>query len=267
MNVWISTPAGGGLVSDARIDISDHAFTVGDAVYETLRTDDGRPMWLSEHLLRLRASLSIMQLVGPSDAEIEAAITAVTEETGSGRLRITVSSGSGAAGLARSDGWSLVATWQPLPVFKSSIRLATSSIRRNQHSLLVHAKVTSLAESALALHQANSANADEALLLNLDGDIAECSGSNFFLVIAGRALTPPLSAGVLPGTVRNWLVHKGHVEQQSLTLADLQSADEAFVTSATRLLTPVAQIDQLTFNSRGPISSKLRELLFAEVGK
>jgi branched-chain amino acid aminotransferase len=139
------------------------------------------------------------------------------------------------------------------------------SVRRNHpHALNPGIKSNNLLNNALAMQEALRRGADEALMLNQAGAIAECSQSNVFLVRGGAVLTPPATAGLLPGITREFVLEliaelglPGG--EQELWPADLETADEAFITGTTRQVTPVTSIDGRPVGSGrpGPISTRL----------
>lgn len=263
MICWKSEPNGGGLVEAAAgIDVRDHGFTVGDAVHTTTRTVDGKPERLAAQLERLAVSAELLRIAMPPTAEIQSAIATVcaaADRTVLGRLRITVTAGAGGPGLVRSGGWTLLVTWQPLTMFASTATLTTVDVPVNEFSPLTRAKTAAMAEHALALSIARAAGADEAVRLNTRGDLCECAAANLFLVIEGVATTPDLDSGALPGTTRAELLRRfpGLTAERRLTLADAASATEVFITSATRIITPVAEWDGRKFAAPGGITSQL----------
>ena len=133
----------------------------------------------------------------------------------------------------------------PARTFTDGIRVALVSIRRNHpHALNPAIKSNNLLNNALAMQEAYRPGAEEALMQNQAGELVKCSQSNFFLVRDGRALTPPLDAGLLPGITREFLLElmrdAGVAGGRAPTHArGSWSADEAFITGTTRELTPV----------------------------
>lgn len=253
----------GRLVTGAVLDVDDHGFTVGDGIYETIRTVNAVPQLLERHLARMAGGAQAVGLPHPGKQAIEHAIgtlSALPELADTvGRLRLTLTSGHGPAGLARGSGWTLAATWNRVAPAASALRLITSSIRRNQQSPLCAVKSTSAAELVWAAGEAAAVAADEALLLNLAGEIAEGARCSVFLVIDGKAFTPPLSAGALPGVVRGWLLETQSdlVAERTLTPADLAEASEVFITSAVRGVHPVSAVDQHRYPECGGVTAEL----------
>ena len=133
--------------------------------------------------------------------------------------------------------------------FTEGIRLALVSLRRNHPDALNPViKSNNLLNNALAMQEAYRRGADEALMLNQAGEIAECSQSNVFLVLDGAIVTPPLSAGLLPGVTREFVLDLARetgvqAHETRLTPADLERAAEVFITGTTREVTPVRAID------------------------
>jgi branched-chain amino acid aminotransferase len=127
-------------------------------------------------------------------------------------------------------------------------------------------KSNNLLNNALAMQEAHRRGGEEGLMCNYRGELSECSQANFFMVRGGAALTPKSEAGLLEGITREYLFQVGQdvgVEVRAATLhpADLETADEAFITSTTRELSPVVQIDDRTIGSGkpGPVTRTLLE--------
>jgi branched-chain amino acid aminotransferase len=157
----------------------------------------------------------------------------------------------------------------PEHTFTDGIRLSLVSIRRNHpRALNPMIKSNNLMNNALAMQEALRAGADEALMQNQDDELVECSQSNIFLVTRGEALTPPLSAGLLPGITREFVLEMATemgitAKEARLTPEDLRTADEAFITGTTREVTPVTRIDNFTIGlgtgsgKPGPVTTRL----------
>ena len=121
-------------------------------------------------------------------------------------------------------------------------------------------KTVSLAESVTALAEARAAGADEALVLNTRGDLCEATTANVFLVHDGVAATPPVEAGCLAGITREHVLQLGAVERP-LSPADVESAEEAFLTSSTREVQPLVAVDGRPVGDGrpGPVTARLAE--------
>jgi branched-chain amino acid aminotransferase len=249
----------GGLVEEAqaRVGVLDHGFTVGDGVFETLRTVvvpsvGVVPFAMDRHLARLGASASGMGIPAPDPGLVADALLAVCEANpelvDGGRLRVTYTSGTGPLGSDRSGGGSTltVAASRAVP-WPGSTVLALSPWPRNESSPLVGLKSTSYAENVLALARARSVGAGEALLANLAGNLCEGTGSNVFVVEEERVVTPPLSSGCLAGITRGlvleWCADAGlDLVEADRPMAAVPAAVEVFITSSTRDVHPVSAI-------------------------
>jgi branched-chain amino acid aminotransferase len=238
----------------ARVTVVDHGFTVGDGVFETMRTvndpDVGVvPFALDRHLVRLSRSAQGMGLPAVDTEEVREALLAVCaanpELADGGRLRVTLTSGAGPLGSDRSAGASsLVVAASAATSWPPATTLALSPWPRNERGPLTGIKSTSYAENVMALARAKAAGAGEALLANLAGHVCEGTGSNVFVVLGSAITTPPLSTGCLAGITRalviEWCADAGlEVEQRTLTVEELTGASEIFITSSTRDVHPV----------------------------
>jgi branched-chain amino acid aminotransferase len=256
----------------ATVPVFDHGFLYGEGIYETLRTYAREPFLFARHMARLRRSAAFMALDVPySDdgmlghvRETMAAHDA-TEFLDEAYIRILLTRGIGelSYNLSATPTPTLVIivkpyTPPPARTFVDGIRLALVGVRRNHPDALnPEMKSNNLLNNALAMQEAYRSCADEALMLNHAGELAECSQSNFFLVRQGVVLTPPLSAGLLPGVTREFVLQlcgeRGVPAREAvLTAADLDTADEAFITGTTREVTPVVSVDGRPVGSGRP---------------
>jgi branched-chain amino acid aminotransferase len=246
--------------SEAVVPVFDHGFLYGDGIYETLRTYHREPFLFDRHLRRLRASAALVSLPVPlSDADLLSRVRAtMAADPTPGELYIRMLWTRGVGELSYSlDACpvpTLVIIVKPLVAaperaFTEGIRLALVSVRRNHPDALNPLiKSNNLLNNALAMQEANRRGADEALMENQAGELAECSQSNIFLVRGGTVLTPPLAAGLLPGVTREFVLEMAAdlgvpAREERLLPADLDQADEVFITGTTREITPVAAID------------------------
>jgi branched-chain amino acid aminotransferase len=261
--IWVNGRLVG--ADQATLSVLDHGFTVGDGVFETLkvvierpsggeRTDgDGRAraFALRRHLRRLRRSAAGLGLaVEGTDDELRAAVAAVLDASAAatwadgGRLRVTVTGGVSPLGSGRGDApASVVVAAGPARPVDPTIAVATVPWRRNEHSPLAGLKCTSYAENVVALRDARARGAGEAVLANTAGHLCEGTGTNVFVGRGGRLVTPPLSSGCLAGVTRDLLLELVDVVEEDLPLSALAEADEAFLTSSTRGVHPVAAVD------------------------
>jgi branched-chain amino acid aminotransferase len=262
--------------AEAVVPVYDHGFLYGEGIYETLRTYGRAPFLFGPHMARLRQSARMMALDVPfTDDDLERRVReTMAAEGGEGELYIRMLLTRGVGELSYDPKVcptpTLVIIVKPLVphderTFRDGIRLALVSLRRNHPDALNPAiKSNNLLNNALAMQEAYRRGADEALMLNQAGEIAECSQSNVFLVIDGTAVTPPVSAGLLPGVTRQYVLDLARAtgipaEETRLLPSDLDRAQEVFITGTTREVTPVGAIDDRPIgNGRpGPISLRL----------
>lgn len=263
---------------EAVVPVFDHGFLYGEGVYETLRTYRRHPYLFDRHMARLRRSAAMIALDVPgTDAAMLEAVHAAAAHVPEGELyvRILVTRGVGELTyrLDATPAPTVVIIVKPLPGFPATnytrgIRLATVAVRRNHPTTLdPMIKSNNLMNTALAMQQAYRAGADEALIENLDGHVSECSQCNVFAVRGGAILTPPLADGLLPGITRQVVLDVAQaasidVREAVLRVADVATADEVFVTSTTREITPVASLDGRPIGAAtpGPITRRVMSL-------
>lgn len=247
MNVWIN----GALVSDPTVSAFDHGFTVGDGVFETMKTIHGQPFALTRHLRRLVHSATGLLMAPPDLDAIRAGIHAVMDpRIATGRLRITVSTGIGPSGYSRDPQapptvviWHTEASAGPIEA-----KVVTVPWPRNERSPVVGLKTTSYAENVLAAARAHQAGADEAIFANTEGDLCEGTGSNLIVRLhtahGKRWCTPPLTSGALPGITRELALEWfNQIEEREIAMHELHDVDAILLASSTRDLQPVATLD------------------------
>ncbi len=246
MAVWLD----GHLVppAEAQISVLDHGVTVGDGVFETMKVIDGQAFALDRHLRRLRRSADLLALEVPlGDDGLRRAVLAVCDAAGpaAGRVRITLTGGPGPLGSERGPGRpTLLLVCGPSSPWPATTTVATVPWTRNERGALTGVKSTSYAENVRALAVAHAAGASEAILANTVGQLCEGTGSNVFVARDGELLTPSLATGCLAGITRELVLETGHGrEVDDLTLTDLATADEAFLTSSTRDVHPISAVD------------------------
>jgi branched-chain amino acid aminotransferase len=255
--------------ANATVPVFDHGFLYGEGVYETLRTYDREPFLFDRHMARLRQSAALMSLDVPySDGDLAGDVRqtmAAHPALDEAYIRILLTRGVGELTYnpAACPTPTLVIIVKPFPVpaertFTEGIKLAMVSVRRNHPDALnPRIKSNNLLNNALAMQEALRTGADEALMQNHAGEIVECSQSNFFVVRNGRVETPPLSAGLLPGVTRQFVLELAGelgvpAGEASVRPSDLQDVDEAFITGTTREVTPVVAIDDQAVGTGRP---------------
>lgn len=262
----------------AVVPVYDHGFVYGEGVYETLRTYNKVPFLYDRHVRRLRQSARHLDLAVPFDDRallgwIHETMAAAGEMEDS-YIRILLTRGVGELSydVRATPTPSLVIIVKPHEeppprVASDGITICLVDILRNHpRSVNPLIKSNNLLNNALAMQAAYRRGGEEALMCNYRGELSECSQSNFFLVRGGAALTPKSSAGLLEGVTRAFLFEVGQevgveVRDETLYPNDLEGADEAFITSTTRELSPVTRIDDRPIGSGrpGPVTIRLLE--------
>ena len=253
--VWI-----GGEVLDAQlatVAATDHGLLLGDGCFETIAVHDRRPRMLGRHLRRLDTALRRLAISGtPSEDELRGAIDALIDARGTdeARIRVTITAGPGESPRHRGPSPLCIVSIGALAAPPASARLTLTHWVRNERSPLMGIKSTSWSENAIILRQATGAGYDNALLADSTGRLSECTTASIFLVIDGAVLTPPLDTGCLPGISREVLLEAGATTEADLRPADLDRADEVFITSAVSGVVPVSAVDHRVFPVDGPLT-------------
>lgn len=272
-NLWVFID--GKLVKgdEARVSVWDHGLLYGDGIYEGIRAYDGRIFKLDEHLDRLYDSARAIQIEIPLNwEELRAAILATlrANELRNAHIRPVITRGPGKPGLdpRRSAHPTVIilASEAPPMLGEKPVRLMTAAIRRKA-PLSVDGRVKSLnyLDNILAKLQANAFGADDALLLDPSGFVSEATAQNVFYVKNERIATPALTAS-LPGITRQVVIERtsqfgASVEERIVTLSDLYTADEVFLTGTASEIVPVAEIDgrRIGDGTAGPLTRHIQE--------
>ncbi|HUE90368.1 MAG TPA: aminotransferase class IV [Vicinamibacterales bacterium] len=276
MNVQVNV---NGQIADgarAAISVFDHGFLYGEGVYETIRTYHGEPFLFDRHMQRLRASAAMIALDVPlPDAAYLTRSMDTMTAAGLGKrsdgavaeayIRILHTRGIGDLSYdpAATPTPSVVVIVKPLPVpaeaqFRDGVKVCMVDIIRNHpRSVSPLIKSNNLLNNALCMQEALRKGGVEGVFRNYKGELSECSQSNLFIVTDGVVRTPPLAAGLLAGITRGFVFELGAalgipVEDTVLGDDDLFGADEAFFTSTTKELMPIAQVDHRTIGSGKP---------------
>jgi branched-chain amino acid aminotransferase len=265
----------------ASVSVLDHGLLYGDGVFEGIRFYARTPFLLEDHLRRLRRSARCLALDLPASEEELATLCADAARRFAepdGYLRLVVTRGRGGLGVsphtcARPTLILIVAPLQlyPAELVEHGVDVVTSSLRRAAGDAVPpQIKSLNYLTSVLASAEARARGAHEALLLNGQGEIAEASADNVFLVRDGVVRTPPVAAGALAGVTRAHVIGllEGDgtpVREEPLVLADAWSADEAFLTGTGAELVPVASVDGRPLAAPGPVTRRARELFTASL--
>ena len=260
---------------NAKISVFDHGLLYGDGIFEGIRAYHGRVFKLKEHIDRLFCSAkSILLNVPLPHAEIMRAVVETCRENGirDGYIRLLVTRGAGTLGLnpnrCKDPSVIIIADkiqLYPPELYEKGMDIVTVATTRNLHSALNPAiKSLNYLNNVLAKIEANNAGCEEAVMLNAEGFVAECTGDNIFIVRAGQLLTPPLSAGALYGITRGVVMDLAReegvtVQEPSLTRHDLFNADECFLTGTGAELIPIVKIDGRVIGTGlpGPLTRRL----------
>ncbi len=234
MTLWLN----GALLpaAAARIDPADRGFLLGDGVFETIRAAAGLALHLDRHLARLRHGAAVLGIpLGWSDAALAEAVGAVLAAgaLADAAVRITLSRGPGPRGVlpAADPTPSLLIAVAALPQPAAPARVVIArSTCRNEASPLSRIKSLNYLDSIIARREAAARGADDAILLNTRGQLAEATAANLFVVLRdGTPVTPPVADGALPGIFRARLIEAGDAVERSLLPADLLDARAAML--------------------------------------
>ena len=266
--------------ADAKVSVYDHGLLYGDGVFEGLRIYGGKVFRLREHIDRLYDSARHIALEIPLSREQMIEATNATVKANAkvdGYIRLIVTRGAGNLGLdPRKCGTPEVIiivddiALYPPEVYENGLEIITASTIRNHHNAL-NPRIKSLnyLNNILAKIEAIRAGCLEAIMLNANGEVAECTGDNIFLVKRGVLRTPPSSAGILEGVTRNAVLElaraaKVPAEEATLTRHDVYAADECFLTGTAAEVIAVTKCDGRVIGNgkQGPITRQLRERFF-----
>jgi branched-chain amino acid aminotransferase len=261
----------------AVVSVFDRGLVLGDGLFETVRAVDGRPQFFSLHFKRLAKSAKRLRIRLPLDAaKLEAVIRDLCAKSRlrDATVRITLTRGRYLGGLAIDASLppTLIITAAPvtgLPpeLYARGVKVIVSDINKAAASGLDSSiKSTNYLANIFAKAQADRQRAYEAILLGPKGEIAELSTSNFFCVIGGKVLTPPLETGILPGITRQVLLRLLKREgiphgEARLFPKDVKRMQEAFLSSSVRGLVPITRIDAAKVGEGrpGPLYRRVRE--------
>jgi len=282
-NAQILVHVGGRLVprSEAKVSVFDSSVQGGDAVWEGLRVYRGRVFRLEQHLDRLFASARALAFAAlPSREEVREALLQTLRANGmrdGAHVRLTLTRGekstSGMSPRFNRSGPCLIvlAEWKEPVYRRDGIRLVTSSWRRNSpqciDSKIHHAN---LVNNILAKIEADRAGADDALMLDVEGFVAETNATNVFLA-RGGVLSTPVADHCLPGITRAVVLELAReaaipARERRVTLSEVYAADEVFTSGTMGELSPVLEVDGRAIGDGhpGPLTERLRAL-FAEL--
>jgi len=259
----------------AKVSVLDHGLLYGDGVFEGIRAYHGRVFRLKEHIDRLFYSAKAILLEIPmTHGELMAAVVAACRRNKlrDGYIRLVVTRGVGALGLSpykcKRPTVIIIADkvqLYPVELYQRGLDLITVPTVRNLHSALNPAiKSLNYLNNILAKIEAINGGCEEAVMLNSEGYVAECTADNLFIVKGNSLLTPPLSSGALYGITRAAVMDLARengmtVGEPNLTRFDLFIADECFITGTGAEIIAAVKIDGRVIGSGkpGPVTEKL----------
>jgi branched-chain amino acid aminotransferase len=262
--------------AEARISVFDHGFLYGDGVFEGIRVYDGTIFRLQQHVQRLYQSAQCLLLTIPLSPEAmqEAIIDTVRRrQLPNQYVRVVVSRGVGDLGLdprlcPRPSVIIIADTiaLYPEPLYTEGLALVTVATRRTPTwALDPRIKSLNYLNNILAKIEAQQAGAPEAVLLNAEGYVAECTADNLFFVRQGHLLTPATATGALQGITRDSVLDIARdldlpITEGWFTRYDLYTADECFMTGTGAEIVPVVRIDGRTIGTGrpGPLTAQIR---------
>jgi branched-chain amino acid aminotransferase len=261
--------------ANAKISVFDHGLLYGDGIFEGIRFYNGRVFRLEEHLLRLWDSARSICLEIPMTMPdmTEAVLETIRQNhLREGYIRLLVTRGIGNLGLnptqCKSPSVIIIAATIALyheDFYRKGLTIVTCATRRSNPAALNPAvKSLNYLNNVMARIEANLAGADEALMLNDAGNVAECTADNVFIVKHGQIFTPPVAAGALRGITRSVVFEIAaelgvKVRETDITRHDVFVADECFLTGTAAEIVPVVKADgRLIGNGKpGPITARI----------
>jgi len=243
----------------------DHAL-VGDGVFEAIKLIGGKPFALTRHLERLVASAVPLDL--PVDlAAVRAAVTEIltTEQAqvSPSWLRVTVTGGSaamGTGGIGTSP--TIIAAIAPMAVWAPVSNIVIAPWTRNENGATAGLKTISYAENVIATRFAHRSHADDAIFANTKGMLCEGTGTNIFVAYEGQLCTPSPASGCLAGVTQRLLLDwMPEIVVRDVPIGVLATAEEAFLTSTSRDVHPIATVDgQKLAAAPGPLTRRAMEV-------
>jgi aminodeoxychorismate lyase len=238
---------------DARVPLTDRGLWYGDGLFETIRALEGRPCFWERHISRLTEGARFLRIALPQSPEsLKQAVVELlrANATTDAVVRVMLTRGTGARGYSPrgADSPTLAMTVHARMLPAAALTLRTASMRVAAGDVLARFKTANKLVSVLARAEAEDNGADEALLLNTDGYLAEAAACNVFWISAGRIYTPPLAAGALSGVMRSVLLETQRQEgdpvvEQLATPADVRVSEGMFLTNSTQGVIPVTRWD------------------------
>ena len=233
----------------------------GWGVFSTIRVFDGVLFAYERHYARMKRDAAKMRVPFPGDSGyIEKRLTGLIEanQVTDAALRVVVVRNQGGLweGPGQTRDFDLIALLSPVKNWGSGVRLGLVPQARHAASPFAGTKILTWGHNLCMAEEAQSQGFHEVILLNERGEVSECTSANIFAAFGDRVLTPPLRSGCLPGVTREILLEAVQapgitIEEKDLMPADLEGADEIFITSTTRNLLPVVHVEGLRIRNEG----------------
>jgi branched-chain amino acid aminotransferase len=243
----------------------------GWGVFSTLRVADGVLFAFERHWERMQRDAAKVHVPFPKDpALLKAELLRLVEANSAwnATLRVVVVRNRGGLfeGPDQERDFDVIAFTKDLNPWGSSVRLAVKPHARHAANEFSGCKILSWSHNLTWYEEAQRRGFDEVVLLNERGEVCECTSANVFAATGGQVYTPPLSSGCLPGVTRELLLDVVRVPgisvvERTLTPADLERADQVFITSTTRDLLPAVAIEGLNMQNRGMVVHELVKAL------
>ena len=259
--------AGDRIVSPGQV-----GFVNGWGIFSTIRVQDGVLFAWERHWARMMRDAARMRVPFPEDPKsLEQRLYRLIDanHATNSTLRVVVVRNRGGMFEGPAErAFETVAFTAPLNDWGESVNLGVVPQARHAASEFAGTKYISWSENLTRYERAHEQGFDEVVLLNERDEVAECSSANIFIVKGDHAFTPPLSSGCLPGVTRALLLDEIRVpgilvSEKALLLADLESADEMFITSTTRDLMPVASVKGLNIRQGRAVRDRLQQAFAA----
>lgn len=272
--------------AEAKISVLDHALLYGDGIFEGIRAYNGYVFKLDEHLDRLYAGTKALSLELPVEKSEMAEIILETcrrNDIVDGYIRLVCTRGADGLGLFPKPGSHpprIICVADQIALYSAEayqrgLKVITSSYRRNKATTIdPQIKSLNYLNSILASIEAHRYGADEALLLNDEGLVTECTGDNVFMVKNGVIYTPPIYLGTLDGITRQAVLHLAkelgyELKEEPFTHFNLLNADEAFLTGTAAEIIALTELDgrKVGTGEAGEVTMRLLEAFRAYVQK
>ena len=254
-------------VPAASIPLDDRGLAYGDGLFETLAVAQGEPLWWPQHWLRLARGCAALGSACPDETQLRSEAARLIPPLGRGVLKLVVTRGSGPRGYGVDTDAvpRRIVSFGPWQGPDEAQALAGVAVRWCETTLAIQPRLAGLKhlnrlEQVLARREWQDASAVEGLMCDGEGRVVSAIAANLFVVRAGRLATPSLLRCGVAGVAREWVLAQDSVEVCDLSRAEVESADELFLTSSLRGILPVARLDGLG-RDVGPMTQRMQREL------